>query len=220
MTNEPGSIISVYKPKGMTSFEVVRKVRNGLKLKKVGHAGTLDPLAEGLLIILTGDKTKSMGSFLGLDKEYLATLRLGVTSKSHDMETELVEKASDVSFPEERVREAVAKFVGTIEQVPPEYSAAWVGGKRAYHLARRGVEFELKPKKVNIYGISIESFVPPLLKLKVTCSSGTYIRSLARDLGGELGCGSVLIDLVRTRIGEYRVGNAITLDELNVSCAA
>lgn len=220
MTTDRDSILAVYKPKGMTSFEVVRNVRRELRLKKVGHAGTLDPLAEGLLILLTGKKTKMMESFLGMDKEYVATLRLGVVSKSHDLETELVERTADVSYSEKTIREVLAKFTGQIEQVPPDYSAAWVDGKRAYHLARRGVEFELKPKAVTISEIEIEAYAPPMLTLRIVCSSGTYVRSLARDIGDELGCGSVLEGLVRTRIGTYKVEDAIRLDELKVSCEA
>lgn len=220
MAIEGGNIIAVYKPKGMTSFEVVRRVRSELKLKKVGHAGTLDPLAEGLLILLTGTMTKRMESFLRLDKEYVATLRLGVVSKSHDLETEILEQTANVSFPEEKIKEVLARFTGTIEQVPPDFSAAWVDGKRAYHLARRGVAFELKPKKVTISEMEIQSYLPPLLKLRIVCSSGTYIRSLARDIGDELGCGSVLQELVRTRIGTYKAEDAVRLNELNVSCAA
>lgn len=220
MATDSDSIMAVYKPKGMTSFQVVRTVRNGLKIKKVGHAGTLDPLAEGLLILLTGKKTKLMESFLQMEKEYVAILRLGVTSRSHDLETELVEQVSDISYSEIEIREVLAKFTGRIEQVPPDYSAAWVDGKRAYHLARRGVEFELKPKTVTISEIEIESYTPPLLKLRVVCSSGTYIRSLARDIGDELGCGSVLEELIRTRIGAYKAEDAIRLDDLKVSCEA
>lgn len=220
MANEGGSILPVNKPKGVTSFEVVRAVRHALRLKKVGHAGTLDPLAEGLLIILTGNKTKLMSDFLKLDKEYLATLRLGVTSKSHDLETELVTRDSDVDLPIERINEVLVKFTGTIEQVPPEFSAAWVGGKRAYSLARRGVEFELKPKKVTITELVCESLEAERLKLRVVCTSGTYIRSLARDIGEELGCGAVLEDLVRTRIGSYSVEEAAKLNDFTVRDAA
>lgn len=220
MTTDNDSIIAVYKPKGMTSFEVVRRVRRELRIKKVGHAGTLDPLAEGLLILLTGKKTKMMESFLRMDKEYVATLRLGVVSKSHDLETELVEQAVGLPASDEEIRPVLTRFTGEIEQVPPDYSAAWVDGKRAYHLARRGVEFELKPKVVRISAIEVVSYSPPLLKLRIVCSSGTYIRSLARDIGYELGCGSVLEELVRTRIGSYRVEDAIRLDELKVSCTA
>lgn len=217
--NDSGSIIAVYKPKGMTSFEVVRNVRTELRLRKVGHAGTLDPLAEGLLILLTGKKTKMMDHFLKLDKEYIATLRLGVVSKSHDLETELIEHSGELPTLE-RIREVVSKFTGTIEQVPPNYSATWVEGKRAYDLARRGVEFELKPKTVKISRIDVEAYSPPLLSLRVVCSSGTYIRSLARDIGDEIGCGSVLEGLLRTRIGTYKVQDAIKLDELKMSFAA
>ncbi|MGO9482526.1 MAG: tRNA pseudouridine(55) synthase TruB [Candidatus Kryptoniota bacterium] len=233
MTGEIGEIVPVYKPRGMTSFEVVRRFRNELSkigsnsvpnsaraLRKVGHAGTLDPLAEGLLIILTGRCTKLMADFLKLDKEYLATIKLGVTSKSFDLETEVVERTSGVNFSEERINEALRKFSGSIEQVPPDYSAAWVNGERAYHLARSGVDFELKPKTVVINEIKIESCLLPFVKLRIVCSSGTYVRSLARDIGEELGCGAILTELVRTRIGSYKVEDAIKLDELKIRCAA
>jgi tRNA pseudouridine55 synthase len=227
MASEVGEIIPVYKPKGMTSFEVVRKVRNELsklpyagRLRKVGHAGTLDPLAEGLLIVLTGSKTKLMDDFLKLDKEYFATFKLGVTSKSDDLETEVVEQTVDINFSEEQIVEVLKKFTGRIEQVPPEYSAAWVDGKRAYHLARRGVEFTLKPKVVIVNEMKIESFLPPFLKLIIICSSGTYVRSLARDIGEKLGCGAILTELVRTRIGSYKVEDATKLNELKLKCAA
>ena len=220
MTANNDSILAFYKPRGMTSFEVVRRVRREMGLRKVGHAGTLDPLAEGLLIILTGTKTKMMDSFLRMEKEYLASLRLGVTSRSHDLETEIVERTSNISFSKEDLSKVIGKFTGKIEQVPPDFSAAWVDGKRAYHLARKGVEFELKPKQVVISEISIESYTPPVLKIRVVCSSGTYIRSLARDIGDELGCGAVLEGLVRTRIGEYRAEDALKLDEISVSSAA
>lgn len=215
-----GEIIPICKPKGMTSFEVVRRVRHDLHLKKVGHAGTLDPLAEGLLIILTDSKTKLMNDFLRLDKEYLATFKLGVTSKSHDLETEVVEQTNRINFSDAQITDALKKFTGRIEQVPPDDSAAWLEGKRAYHLARSGVEFSLKPKLVTISEIKIENYQPPMLKLKIVCSSGTYVRSLARDIGKELGCGAVLTELVRTRIGSYKIEDAIKLDELEMKCAA
>lgn len=182
MPIENGQIIPVLKPRGVTSFEVVRKVRSVLKIKRVGHAGTLDPLAEGLLIVLTGSKTKLMNDFLKFDKEYLATFRLGVTSKSYDLETEMIVQKLEIDFSEERVREVLHGYTGRIEQIPPEYSAAWVDGKRAYKLARQGVKFELKPKMVSISELKIEMFAPPDLKLKIVSSSGTYIRSLARNM--------------------------------------
>jgi tRNA pseudouridine55 synthase len=219
MASDIGEIIPVYKPRGVTSFEVVSKVRRELakiphegRVQKIGHAGTLDPLAEGLLILLTGSKTKSMNDFLKLDKEYLATFRLGVTSKSFDLETELVVLASQSDFSEDQIREVLRKYTGRIEQVPPEYSATWVDGKRAYKLARSGVKFELKPKSVFISELALETFVRPFLKLRIVCSSGTYIRSLARDIGKDLGCGAVMTELIRTRIGTYKVDEAIRLE--------
>ncbi len=211
---ESGLVIPIYKPTGLSSFEVVREVRNELKVKKVGHSGTLDPLAEGLLIILTGNKTKLMSEFLRLDKEYLATFRLGVTSKSYDLETAIVEQTSHIDFSESRIREVLEKYTGRIEQVPPEYSAAWIDGKRAYNLARRGVKFELRPKTVSISELTIKLYTPPFLKVEIVCSSGTYIRSLARDIGRDLGSGAVLTGLVRTRIGSYYADKAIRLEEL------
>jgi tRNA pseudouridine55 synthase len=217
MQSDHGEIIPVYKPKGLTSFEVVRQVRRTLKVKRVGHAGTLDPLAEGLLIILTGKKTKSMDDFLKLDKEYLATFKLGFTSKSHDLETELVEQAAREDLKEEQITDVLRDYTGRIEQVPPQFSAAWVDGKRAYKLARNGVRFELKAKAVFISELKLESFAYPSLKLRIVCSSGTYIRSLARDIGADLRCGAVLTELVRTRIGTYRAEEAIKLAELSSS---
>ncbi len=214
-------IIPVYKPKGLTSFEVVRRVRRELNLKKIGHSGTLDPLAEGLLILLTGSETKSMTGFLKLDKEYLATLRLGVVSKSHDLETELVERASSVEdITSDRIDEVLRKFTGKIEQVPPDFSATWVNGKRAYNLARKGVKPDLKPKLVTVDEIRAEKIALPMIQLRIVCSSGTYVRSLARDIGEELGCGAVLTDLVRTRIGSYKIEEAVRIEELRLRYVA
>ncbi|MCL4538192.1 MAG: tRNA pseudouridine(55) synthase TruB [Bacteroidetes bacterium] len=221
MTTDRGMIIPVYKPKGLTSFEVVRRVRRELNLKKIGHSGTLDPLAEGLLILLTGSETKSMTGFLKLDKEYLATLRLGVVSKSHDLETELVERASSVEdITSDRIDEVLRKFTGKIEQVPPDFSATWVNGKRAYKLARKGVKPDLKPKLVTVDEIRAEKIALPMIQLRIVCSSGTYVRSLARDIGEELGCGAVLTDLVRTRIGSYKIEEAVRIEELRLRYVA
>lgn len=218
--NDDGIVIPVYKPKGMTSFEVVRTVRRELSVRKVGHAGTLDPLAEGLLIVLTGTKTKLMSEFLKLEKEYVADLKLGVVSKSWDLETELTERSAAITFKPEMIYNCLDKFKGRIDQLPPEYSATWVNGKRAYNLARRGVDFDLKPKSVTISEIELLKFDPPLLSIRVVCSSGTYIRSLARDIGEELGCGAVLAGLVRTRIGTFTSLEAVKLEDLAVRHAA
>ncbi len=219
-TTEEGSILPVYKPVGATSFEIVRTVRNRMKIGKVGHAGTLDPLAEGLLIILTGKKTRLMDEFLKMNKEYLATLQLGVESKSHDLETPVVSKVQSLNLSREKIEEVLKEFTGNIEQVPPIYSAKWVDGKRAYDLARRNVDFELKPKVVSIYKIIPESIALPFVEVRVVCSSGTYIRSLARDIGSRLGCGAVLAKLVRTRIGTYTLDNAIRPEDLKMRDAA
>lgn len=170
---DQGSILPVYKPAGMTSFKIVQLVRNQLKIKKVGHAGTLDPLAEGLLIVLTGNKTKLMDDFLKLNKEYVATLHFGVVSKSHDLETEVTERVRNLMLTVADLEEVSKKFCGRIEQVPPSYSAKWVNGKRAYSLARQNVGFELKPKSVTINRISVESFSLPFAELRIECSSGT-----------------------------------------------
>lgn len=212
---ESGEIIPIYKPRGITSFAVVRQIRQSMNAKKVGHAGTLDPLAEGLLIVLTGKKTKLMNDFLKFDKEYSATFRLGMTSKSFDLETEVIEQAAVPDLTVSRIEEVLRKYTGKFEQLPPEFSAAWVGGKRAYHLARRGLEVKLKPKSVSISRLDIQSFVPPTLEVSVVCSSGTYIRSLARDIGQDLGCGAVLTRLVRTRIGPYTLANANRFDDVS-----
>ncbi len=165
----PGEIIPIYKPRGITSFAVVRKIRQAMSVQKVGHAGTLDPLAEGLLIVLTGSKTKLMNEFLKFDKEYSAAFRLGVTSKSYDLETEIVEVSSFPDLEETRIEAVLQKYKGRIEQLPPEYSAAWIGGKRAYHLARRGVEVTLKPKFVSISSLDLVSYIPPIIELRVVC---------------------------------------------------
>ncbi len=219
-TTEQDAVLPIYKPRGMTSFGMVRTVRNQLNLRKVGHAGTLDPLAEGLLIILTGKKTKLMGEFLKMDKEYHATLQLGVESSSHDLETGVTERVKDLDLSLAQLEDALKKFTGRIEQVPPAYSAKWLDGKRAYRLARQNVGFELKPKLVTIEKIEIQSFNCPFVDLRVVCSSGTYIRSLARDIGTELGCGAVLAKLIRTRIGTYTVEAAIRLEDSRIGSAA
>ena len=203
-----GEILSYDKPLYWTSFYLVKQVRSklqkelGIKKLKVGHAGTLDPLATGVMIICTGKKTKLIDSFQHQTKEYIATLRLGATTASFDLETEI-----DATFPVEHisenlVKEILQKFTGTIEQTPPVYSAVKVDGERAYDLARKGEEVELKSKTLVIDEIELLSFSQNEIKIRVVCSKGTYIRALARDIGLALGSGAHLIGLVRTRIGD------------------
>ena len=246
-------VILVDKPSGMSSFGVVAKVRGALKAEfghkvKVGHTGTLDPFATGLLISLSGKMTKKSSEFLKLDKWYEATMKLGYTSTTGDPEGEIrkyyekgslttsssgrfsrlssqgssLRPRSDCGCPSEEVAQAtfsviesiVRSFVGKIEQTPPRYSAIKVNGQRAYKLARKGTEFEMPSREVEIYAIEILRYEWPELVVRCHVSSGTYIRTLAEDIGVKLGTGAYLTALRRTRVGEYDVGDAVKLEEL------
>jgi tRNA pseudouridine55 synthase len=214
-----GEVLLFDKDLQWTSFDLVSRVRNtlfkitGIKKMKVGHAGTLDPLATGLLILCTGKATKQIEHYQAEEKEYIATIKLGATTPSFDLETE-EDSQRDCSFvTEELFISAVKKFVGEIEQVPPVFSAVKVKGKRAFNYARNGETLELKSRKIVIKDIEIVSFKLPTAEIKVICSKGTYIRSLARDIGEELKCGAYLTGLKRTRIGNYKVENAMTVDD-------
>jgi tRNA pseudouridine55 synthase len=214
-------LLLVDKPKDWTSFDVVAKIRGvaskGKKKRiKVGHAGTLDPFATGLLIILLGEATRNQAKFMKLDKEYEATLKLGYCSTTGDPEG-IIEKSTDdelKTIDKLQISKVLGKFIGEIIQIPPKYSAIKIDGQRAYKLARQGKDFEIKPRKVNIYNIEIQSFNYPELVLKVSCSSGTYIRTLAEDIGKALGTGAYLTALRRTVIGEYNVSDAKTIDSI------
>ncbi len=215
-----GEVLYVNKPLHWTSFNLVNKLRwklqKTLKMKnlKVGHAGTLDPLATGVMIICTGKSTKLIESFQYQTKEYVATLELGATTPSFDMELPV-----DAVFPtghitRKLVDEVIPRFTGEIWQIPPVYSAVKVDGKRAYDYAREGQDVELKPKLLVIDEIEVLDFSLPVLKIKVVCSKGTYIRALARDIGEALGSGAHLIGLERTRIGEVRLADCWQIDDL------
>jgi tRNA pseudouridine55 synthase len=209
-----GEVLLINKPLTWTSFDVVKKVRNTLRIKKIGHAGTLDPLATGLLILCTGKYTKSIDQIQAQEKEYTGTITIGQTTPSYDLETP-VSESKDISLITKADLEAAAlKFVGTIEQVPPIYSAVWVDGKRAYDLARGGKTAELKPRTITIKTFDITAIEGAVISFKVICTKGTYIRSLAHDFGQELGCGAHLSSLVRTRIGEYKLEDALTLEDI------
>lgn len=215
-----GEVLHVAKPLTWTSFNLVSKVRwklqKTLKMKKlkVGHAGTLDPLATGVMIICTGKSTKLIESFQYQTKEYIATLELGATTPSFDLELPV-----DATFPTEHITrelvdEVIPRFLGEIWQVPPVYSAVKVDGKRAYDYAREGQEVELKPKLLVIDEIEILDFALPMLKIRVVCSKGTYIRALARDIGLALSSGAHLIALERTRIGDIKLEDCWQIDDL------
>ncbi|MGV3640681.1 MAG: tRNA pseudouridine(55) synthase TruB [Adhaeribacter sp.] len=211
---ETGEVLLLNKPLTWTSFDVVRKVRNILRIKKIGHAGTLDPLAEGLLILCTGKYTKKIEEIQAQEKEYTGHFTLGQTTPSFDLETE-VDAEKDISgITEDQIRQAAKSFEGLIDQVPPLYSAVKINGERAYTLARRGDSAEIKAKQIEIKAFEITGIALPLVSFRVVCSKGTYIRSLARDFGEALGCGAHLSKLVRTRIGPYELHKAYTIDDI------
>ncbi len=214
MTEEEGRFLLVNKPIRWTSFDVVAKLRKIFKTKKIGHAGTLDPLATGLLIICTGKMTKSIENFQGLEKEYTGKFILGQTTPSYDLETE-VSSAIDVShISDEQIQVAAKAFVGSIQQTPPIHSSVWVNGRRAYKFARNGEDLVLKPREVEIKEFEITGIEKPVISFRVVCSKGTYIRSLANDIGNALGVGAHLSELCRTGIGEYKLKDAETVDTI------
>jgi len=208
-----GEIILIDKPSGPTSFQVVSKIRKITGVKKVGHSGTLDPLASGLIIICTGKKTKEMDHFINLDKTYKGIIRLGFKSPSMDSETELSELPLPENLGEQKILKVRDKFLGEIEQTPPMYSAIKIKGKKLYHLARKGKSVERKPRRVFIKNFDIEKIDLPDIHFNITCSKGTYIRVIADDFGSKLKTGGVIINLRREKIGEYQVNNALTIDQ-------
>lgn len=216
-----GEILYINKPLNWTSFDLVRKLRyklcRGLKVKKlkVGHAGTLDPLATGVMIVCTGRKTKLIESFQLQTKEYIATVRLGATTPSFDLETEIDNTYPTDHISRELVEEKLRAFIGRIEQVPPAYSACKVNGERAYNLARNGEEVELKPKVLVIDEIELLGYESSCIKIRVVCSKGTYIRALARDIGLALGSGGHLIGLERTRVGDVTLDKCLNIEDLD-----
>lgn len=215
MTNtfEEGQVLLVDKPYEWTSFDVVRKLRNLLGIRKIGHAGTLDPLATGLLIVCTGRYTKKINEYMSQEKEYTGTIVLGATTPSYDLETEPVNFQHWEHLTQADAERVAQSFTGAILQRPPIYSAIKKDGKRAYELARRGTEFELEARPVTIREFEVE-LVQQEVHFRVVCSTGTYIRSLANDFGAQLGCGGYLSALCRTRIGNFRLEDAMGMDTL------
>ena len=212
------TILYFDKPLGWTSFNLVNRVRGvlsrhlGVKKLKVGHAGTLDPLATGVMILCTGKNTKLIESFQYQTKEYVATIKLGATTPSFDLETEIDAEYPTEHINEELVKETLAKFIGEIQQIPPTYSAIKINGKRAYEYARKGDEVELKPKTLVIDEIELLEYKMPEIVVRVVCSKGTYIRALARDIGEALQSGGHLTALRRTQIGDIRVEDCLQYD--------
>jgi len=215
-----GEVLLVRKPRGWTSFDVVHRIRRITGVRKVGHAGTLDPLATGLLIVCTGKKTKELSSFMGLEKEYVGEMTLGGRTASLDAATPVIETRSTEGITAEAVRATMAMFTGPRQQIPPMWSAASVGGKRLYRYAREGVEVERRPRDIVIHALEALDISVPVVRFRVACSKGTYVRSLVDEMGAHLGCGAYLTALERTRIGSYSLEEAETLEELAASCAA
>ena len=210
-------MILIDKPAGISSFGVVAKIRGFLRNEfghkvKVGHTGTLDPFATGLLILLSGKMTKRSNDFLKLDKEYVADLKLGFKSSTGDPEGE-IEKVDDRVPDAKEIEDILQTFIGEIEQIPPKYSAIKINGQRAYKLARKGVDFEVPMRRIRIYNIEVLEYEYPRLAIRCRVSSGTYIRTLAEDIGLKLGVGAYLTALRRTKIGEYSVDKACTLKD-------
>lgn len=215
-----GEVLLIDKPSEWTSFDVVNKIRHmlrfhfGIKKIKVGHAGTLDPLATGLLLVCTGKATKQIHEFTGLDKEYTGTIYLGATTPSYDLETDVDTKFDTAHITTDMIRDTALAFTGTIKQVPPAYSAVKVDGKRAYLKARENQKIEIPEREVNIYDFEILGTDLPEIDFRVACSKGTYIRSLAHDFGKSLQSGAYLKSLRRTKIGHYHVYDAVSIAQL------
>jgi tRNA pseudouridine55 synthase len=210
---EEGRTLLINKPLHWTSFDVVKKVRNLIRIRKVGHAGTLDPLATGLLILCTGKFTKRIAEFMAKEKEYTGSFTLGATTPTYDLESTPVWRSDFSGITTEQILAATGRFKGSILQVPPAHSAIKKDGRRVYELARRGEEVRLEPRKIQIKEFEIVAVELPLVYFRVVCSTGTYIRSLAQDFGTVLSCGAYLSSLTRTRIGEFSLPQALSMEE-------
>jgi len=215
-----GEILVLNKPLDWTSNDLVQKVRNmvcrlmKIKKLKMGHAGTLDPKATGVMVLCSGKLTKQIDEIQADEKEYIARLKMGATTPSFDLETEEDEHFKTSHITRELVEKVLSEFLGTIEQVPPIYSAVKVDGKRAYQFARKGKEIELKSKMIVVKEIELLKFEMPEVEIRIVCSKGTYIRALARDIGKALDSGAYLIGLQRSRVGKYSIDQSLTLTEL------
>ena len=210
-------ILPVEKGLGVTSFQVVARLRRLLRAPKIGHGGTLDPEATGVLPILIGEATKLTPYLIDLDKEYLATVRLGVTTSTQDMTGTILETRPVPALDRGAIEATLARFVGSISQVPPMYSALRRGGRRLYELAREGITVDREPRQIAVHGITLEGLDLPEMTLRIRCGKGTYVRTLAADIGTALGSGGALASLVRTRVGPYRLADAVSWVELEAA---
>ncbi|MCO5239083.1 MAG: tRNA pseudouridine(55) synthase TruB [Chitinophagaceae bacterium] len=208
-----GKLLLINKPLNWTSFDVVKKIRSTIKIKKVGHAGTLDPLATGLLIVCTGKFTKKINEYMAREKEYTGSFTLGATTPTYDLESEPENFKDYQNITGERLQEVTQQFTGQIQQVPPAHSAIKQDGKPVYEKARRGIKVKIEPRTITINEFTITGIELPKVYFTVVCSTGTYIRSLANDFGEALGCGAHLSSLCRTRIGEFKLEDAMSMED-------
>jgi tRNA pseudouridine55 synthase len=211
---EEGEILLIDKPMDWTSFDVVNRVRHMLHVRKTGHAGTLDPRATGLLILCTGRQTKRIEDFANLDKVYTGTFELGIRTPSFDLETEVTERMDSTGITRAALDAAVGAFIGRQLQTPPMYSAVKHKGKPLYKFARKGKTLHREPKEIEVREFVVVKFDPPVVEFRIACTKGTYVRSLVSDVGDKLGCGGTLTSLRRTRIGEFKIEDAMTLEAL------
>ncbi len=218
MNEVPGCVVLIHKPGDWTSFDVVKKIRSALRIKKVGHGGTLDPFATGLMLIGIGKGTKELGRLSGLSKVYRAEIRFGAETDTYDRTGTIVKETDCTRLNLEAIKQAVAEMSGEIQQVPPMYSAKRVNGVRLYKLARKNVEVEREAQAVQIFDAHIEMWENPLLQIILHVSKGTYIRSYAHDLGQKVGCGAYLNQLQRTAIEDYRLEDSFTIEEFIATC--
>lgn len=211
-------MLTVYKEAGYTSSDAVARLRGILRMRKIGHTGTLDPDAEGVLPMCLGNATRICELIADRDKEYLAVMRLGVRTDTQDMSGTVLNRIEDEEvlriLPEQKIRETVAHFTGEIDQIPPMYSAVKINGKRLYDLARKGKTVERRARRITIFSLDIEKIDLPLVTMRVCCSKGTYIRTLCDDIGEALGTGAAMQSLLRTRVGRFTLEEARTLDEI------
>src|SRR5512143_151410 len=218
--NAISGVLVVDKPVGMTSHDVVQAIRTGTGLRRAGHTGTLDPRASGVLVVLVGPAVRLSEFVSASDKRYQAIIRLGSTTDTYDADGKITNSAPSGNVTEEQFEKVLATFVGEIEQTPPPYSAVKVQGRKAYEMARAGEEVELAPRKINVYHLEVLEWAPPEVVIDVHCSSGTYVRSLANDVGTALGCGAYLVGLRRTKSGRFTLRDAVPLRKLQEAFTA
>lgn len=214
MQNDYSGLLVVNKPVGITSFKLVSIIKKKLQVKKVGHCGTLDPLASGLMLVLIDKATKLQDNFMKKDKVYFASVQLGMKTNSGDLDGKIISQSDYAHVDIDKIKKVCDGFIGEIEQIPPMFSALKVGGKKLYELARKGIEIERKKRKIKIYFIDVLSFLDGIIDMRVKCSSGTYIRTLAEDIGRQLNTDAVLSKLVREKIDEYLLEKSISLSDI------